>query len=441
MTSKTTALSSDYATKLAAQLAELVTSEAGLTDRLFRCRQLLEEIFKAVTAHTSIAFTGLYARMQYAYEAGITDAELNKQLQLLRLLTNKVVHHDDFEFGEGDFASAVLILERTLHKLSGSRQALNPAITDFITRSKAAELVSNRAAADQTVSHIYCSVMSWKLAHPKAGKKYIELDCLTTEGTQISITLWEREGNDNPGRRWTVLDKVLWKYCNLNLYNLTQVQGMAHRYQSTQLTLIILEQDFLVDVSSVADCFQNADYFPELFILNKFFSEPITIPLAKGKFVNHVFDELIRDPARSLKEIWTEYKKDNPHHVFALGEPAWQEIYDQVLADHYSQLRDVASGLHKQNCQLEPSFISIKYGLHGRLDVMSLPGQKLPKYSIMELKSGSAHPYDVWKAHQMQVVGYNLILKEIFGAANLASSSIFYSRSSQTPLRHVVNNI
>ncbi len=418
-----------------------MSSDASLTDRLFRCRQLLEEIFKAVTADSKISFTGLYARMQYAYEASITDSSLNEQLQLLRLLTNKVVHHDDFEFGEGDFASAILILNRTVLALASGRLTANQAVEDFLKQSAAQPLVSQRAVSEQTVAHIMGSVTNWKLSGAKESRRFIEIECQTTDGTHISITLWERNEPDNPGRRWTILDKVLWKFCNISFYSLSQVQGMANRYQSTPLTLVILEQDFLVDVSSVADCFQNSDYYPEAFIINRFFSEPITAPLAKGKCVNHVFDELVRDPARPLKEIFAEYKQDNPHHVFALGEAAWEEIFAQIQTDHYAQLRGVAAELNKQSCQLEPSFISLKYGLHGRLDVMTLPDGKTQKYSIMELKSGSAPPYDIWKAHQMQVVGYNLILKEIFGAANLANSSIFYSRSSQTPLRHVVNNI
>ncbi|HOD17542.1 MAG TPA: AAA domain-containing protein [Candidatus Cloacimonadota bacterium] len=441
MSSQRSSLSSALAERLQGQLEELISSEASLTDRLFRCRQIMEEIFKAVTADTNIAFTGLYARMQYAYEASVLSPELNEQLQLLRLLTNKVVHHDDFEFGEEDFASAIRILNETVQYLSGNAQPLNPKLEEFIRKRNAKPLQPFRTVSEQTIEHIFGVVTEWKRSPAKANNSYLEITCQTSEGTQIIVTLWERMENINQGRRWTILDKALWRYCNISFYNLSLVQGVANRFQSTHNTLVILEPDFLMDVSAVADCFQNNDYFPEMFIISKFFTETITIPLARGKCVNYIFDELVAEPDKPLKTIFRNYLQENPQHVFALGEEAWNQIYDQIIAEHYTQLKTVAARLNKQNCQLEPSFISVKYGLHGRLDALSLPNTETDKYSILELKSGSAHPYDVWKAHQMQVVGYNLVLKEIFGAAKLANSSIFYSKSNETPLRHVVNNI
>ncbi len=441
MNQRSSALSSGLSARLYGQLEELVASQTSLTDRLFRCRQILEDIFKAVTDNTGIAFTGLYARMLYAYETSVTPSEKNEQLQLLRLLTNKVIHKDDFDFGEQDFASAVLILDDTLCFLSGGSQQTGAAVSDFLQRSGARQLIPFATAASLTVEHVYGMVTGWKCSGAKSSGRFIEISCRTSEGNQITATLWEKSTNQNEGRLWTRLDKVLWKYCNISFYHLSSVHGMANRFQSTPQTQVIVEPDFLVDVSSIADCFQNQDYFPEFFVINKFFSEPINAALAKGKCVNSIFDELVGDPKRLLQEVFSAYLEANRHYVFALGEQAWQKIYDEILADHYAQLKAMASEFSRQSCQLEPSFISLRYGLHGRLDLISLPAGQEAKYSILELKSGAAPAYDVWKSHQMQVVGYNLILREVFGSANIANSSIFYSRSSAKPLRHVVNNV
>jgi len=435
------ALTNSFCLRLTVQLEELIATEAIVTDKLFRCRQILEEIFKSLTASTNVSFTGLYARMQYIYESSAISSDLNEQLQLLRLLTNKVVHQDDVEFGEHDFASAVLILYDTIRYLSGSPKPSSSTIESYLKIKRAKKLIPFRAASEQTIDHIFGIVTDWKCSHARESNKFIEISCQTAEGSQITVTLWEKDDAKNQGRKWTILDKSLWKYCNISFYNLSQVRGMANRYQSTPLTMAVLEQDFLVDVSAVADCFHKNDTYPELFIMNRFFSEPTTLPLAKGKCVNHVFDELIADPTKSLKEICTEYLQNNPLHVFSLGEEVWQDIFKQVEQEHYSQLRATASELKGKHCQLEPSFISLKYGLHGRLDVITLPETDADKYSIMELKSGSAPSYDAWLSHTMQVVGYNLILKETFGAVRIGNSSIFYSRSTDKPLRHVVNHV
>jgi len=439
MSAKNHLLSATQADELYSQITELSSSELSLTERLFRCRQILENLYKTVTINANIAFTGLYARMQYIHEVFPVPGELIEQLQLLRLLTNKVVHKDDFEFGENDFTSSIRILAEAIDLFSGT--SIPDELALFLNKNKARHLIAFRSSEEQNVEHIYGMVNSWKCSVTDKTNSFIEINCQTPEGFEVSVTLWDKNDAKNVCKNWTLLDKALWKYCNVSFYNLSIVRGTANRYQSTPFTLVILEQDFLVDVSSIADCFQNKECYPELFLLNKFFSEPVSPPLAKGKLVNHIFDELISEPSKSLRSIFDEYLENNPQQVFSLGMETWQEIYNQIELDHYAQLRDTASGLNKLNCQLEPSFVSLKYGLHGRLDVITLPDDKIPKYSILELKSGSSPSHDVWKAHQMQVIGYNLIMKEVFGALKIANSSIFYSRDKKTPLRHVVNHI
>jgi DNA replication ATP-dependent helicase Dna2 len=432
-------LTATHADELYSQLIELYGLEISLTERLLRCRQVMENLYKTLTVNSNIAFTGLYARMQYVQEVSPVPGELVEQLQLLRLLTNKVVHKDDVDFGEQDFNNSVKVLADAISHFGA--KAIPPELKALLELKKARNFQSFHSIIDQTIEHIFGTVNGWKSAPPNDSRKFVEIRCQTPDGIELTITLWDKSDRKNPCQNWTLLEKALWKYCNISFYNLSAVQGVTNRYQSTPQTIVVLEPDFLVDVSSVADCFQNKDCYPELFILNRFFSEPITAALAKGKCVNHIFDEFVTNPAKPLKEILQDYLRDNPQQVFALGKETWAEIFSQIELDHLQQLKEVGNMLATQNCQLEPSFISLRYGLHGRLDVITLPDSTTPKYSILELKSGSAPHMDVWKSHQMQVVGYNLIMKEIFGAGNIANSSIFYSRSSETPLRHVVNHI
>ena len=75
------------------------------------------------------------------------------------------------------------------------------------------------------------------------------------------------------------------------------------------------------------------------------------------------------------------------------------------------------------------------------MDLISLPGNGNDKYTILELKSGSVPAYDTWKSHQMQVIGYNLIVREVYGDAQVAHSSIFYSKATDKPRRYVTNHV
>lgn len=439
MPPKSHLLASSTSDELYSQLIELHKSEISITEKLFRCRQILESMYKHLTSNTNIAFTGLYARMQYIQEAYPISNDLIKQLQLLRLLTNKVVHKDDFKLGDNDYLSSLKVLSEAVHFFSG--KPLPPEIKRILDKHPALTLSSYRTDSENTLEHVFGILTSWQLPQSKSGSQYLELKCQTSDGQELTITLWDRTNNKSISRNWAFLEKAIWKYCNISFYNLSAVHGVTNRYQSTPHTLVVLEPDFLIDVSSVADCFQASECYPELFIINRLISEPITPALAKGKCVNFIFDELIANPEKSLIDIFNEYRQKNPLHFFSLGSEAWNEIYKQIQYDHYLQLKNIAVKLHNNNVQLEPSFISTKYGIHGRLDVLSLPDQKTSNYSIIELKSGSAPAHDVWKAHQMQVVGYNIMIKEVFGISNIGNSSIFYSKSSDSPLRHIVNHI
>jgi DNA replication ATP-dependent helicase Dna2 len=439
MPKHTSLLTPSQTDELFSQLTELYGTDISLTERLIRCRQVMENLYKTLTANANIAFTGLYARMQYVHEISPIPGSMVEQLQLLRLLTNKVVHKDDFDFGEKDFTSSVKVIAEATGYFGG--KPVPDELKTYLESRNAQNFQAFRTTEEQTIEHIFGTVNTWKVSPVRDSRSFLEIRCLTPEGMEITVTLWDKADRKNPCQNWLILDKALWKYCNISFYNLSIVQGVANRFQSTQHTMVVLEPDFLVDVSSVADSFQNRECYPELFILNRFFSEPITPALAKGKCVNHIFDEFITDPSKPIDKVFEEYLQSNPQQVFSLGKEAWTEIFRQIEMDHSLQLKDVGSRLSKKSCQLEPSFISLRYGLHGRLDVMTLPDENNPKYSIIELKSGSAPSHDVWRGHQMQVVGYNLILKDIYGAANLSSSSIFYSKSSETPLRHVVNHI
>lgn len=425
--------------ELCSQLSELIKTDYTLTERIYRSRQLLENLYKELTRDVNVAFTGLYARMQFVHEVTPLKPELIDQLQYLRLFTNKVIHKDDFEFGELEFGSCVRVLSEAIEHYSGCK--IPGDVRQYLLNTPVPYFTAFGSITEQTVSSLYGVVTDWKTSPSHFSNLHIEITCQTSEGSEVKVTLFEKKDNINPGKKWTLLDKALWKYGNICFYDLTVVKGSADRFQSTYQTVVVLEPDFLVDISSISDCFQQNEYYPELFIINRFFSDVSTPALVKGKCVNYVFDALVSDPESSFCNLCSAFLAEHSMLHFALGDKAWEGIFREIERDHYPQLKAQAIDLHKQNCQLEPSFISLMYGLHGRLDVMVLPGEKSPKYSIIELKSGSAPQLDLWKGHQMQVVGYNLILKEVYGRLNIANSSIFYSRSADSPLRHVVNHV
>ncbi|MBM4404468.1 MAG: ATP-dependent helicase, partial [Candidatus Cloacimonetes bacterium] len=83
---------------------------------------------------------------------------------------------------------------------------------------------------------------------------------------------------------------------------------------------------------------------------------------------------------------------------------------------------------------IEPGFICPRYGLQGRLDVLYKRGEK---YSIVELKSGKAKENDIWIQNRMQVVGYYMMVRQVYGRQNLGHCSLLYSEDAENPIRNV----
>ena len=88
-----------------------------------------------------------------------------------------------------------------------------------------------------------------------------------------------------------------------------------------------------------------------------------------------------------------------------------------------------------------PTFFSARYGLQGRLDLMVEDDTDL--HTVKTLSSSKAARRRILacgRINEMQVVGYNLLLRSTFGSLRTGSSAILYSAAGGEPLRNVVSN-
>ena len=94
-----------------------------------------------------------------------------------------------------------------------------------------------------------------------------------------------------------------------------------------------------------------------------------------------------------------------------------------------------------QRVTVEPSFISALYGIQGRLDVLTeYPDDPLLK-NIYELKSGKAPSGTMlWRANQIQVACYDMLLSSVYGPQRRGTSALFYSSAAANPLRNFLSS-
>lgn len=221
----------------------------------------------------------------------------------------------------------------------------------------------------------------------------------------------------------------------------------------TDTTLVILEPDVLLDVTTVAECFTGSTNTHLRVLLQMLSMDTPSAATVVGSVVNACFDELLADPEvepsraieRALRARYLDVLVAVQHGLLSL------EQVEQDVGIHLDVLRRVIPHLRGQ-ATTEPMFIAPRYGVQGRIDVL-LEDRERPAYkTIIELKSG-APPTQLQRMvsqsgthitvgmrpnHLMQIAGYNLLLDAAFPGCQ-GTSQILYSRSAEEPLRNAPN--
>ncbi|MDD3103320.1 MAG: AAA domain-containing protein [Candidatus Cloacimonetes bacterium] len=413
---------------LAEKLLSTLQSEDSDSSRLISQRQLLEQIYKELLADVQQSFNGLFARMQYYHDLNKTPRQIVGQVNVLRIVANKAAH------GEGDAASEVNVLSGALsiynllkHLSEGFE---SPELQEIL--HSATEFPQPKHSKKQSFS---CLLKSWKLYKSGGRVSGLELQAITEEGEGIDILL--RDDLRNPQKaKYSSLAPSLWPYASLFCHELSEVAGRAGYFIDNPRTLIVLEPDFLIDASAVSQCMTDTGSFPELYLLGRLFSEGSSEKMLLGQMVNSMFDTLIHEPELDYLQLFKNGLQSMAIPMVGLGASSANSIFKDIQATHLPVIQDFCSDISKHELLLEPSFLCPAYGLQGRLDLLYYQKKK---YSIVELKSGKAHPHDVWPSQAYQVVAYNLIIRNAYGHANLGSSSILYSAGQDKALRNVAN--
>lgn len=189
---------------------------------------------------------------------------------------------------------------------------------------------------------------------------------------------------------------LFWKGAPLNLLDST-VDELGIYYPA----FIVLEPDYLIDVSSLAECYKEYGNHPANYFMSRLCPIDNARPLLVGNIANLFLDEWI-------------YAKDNaPDYIAAMKKAfrqypielaACNDLYDSAKEKaffddcklHFDHIRETVQHvfkaeeyrLDKSDAVLEPSYVCEALGIQGRLDYM-----QRDMSSFIEMKSGKADEY------------------------------------------------
>lgn len=184
----------------------------------------------------------------------------------------------------------------------------------------------------------------------------------------------------NPG---LISTAYLYRGATLNLLLAEEQDGGGYLPQH-----IVLDPDFLVDVTSVCRCFTRHGDAPAMHLIGKFMPSSTSAATMLGNVANQLLDDCINNPVDAAGDALYRASLRKAFCADPLRFSTTAGI-DQAFSlqcrAQFEHIREVAaSGIPRQGT-LEAAFICEALGIQGRMDFLSSDHR-----TIVELKSGKA---------------------------------------------------
>lgn len=206
--------------------------------------------------------------------------------------------------------------------------------------------------------------------------------------------------------------------------------------------ILIINPDYLVDVTTVAECFKPYGGNAKYYLLNKFSSDSLSKHITIGNIVNKFLDILINNPVTEFNDLLGKIFHFDPI-IFTLMSDAEIKSTLDILRLHFQNIRKVVTEdlknlyLKVDNCILEPSFYAPLFGLQGRLDIFHKETNSNDA-AIIELKSGKLfmpNTYGLNTNHYTQTLLYEILVRSSYDFKVKPINYILYSSIETNAVR------
>ena len=243
----------------------------------------------------------------------------------------------------------------------------------------------------------------------------------TTNNQKINI-----DYTDHP-----YLNRMLREGMQLNLLD-------NHVENSTVLPgIVVVEPDFLIDISALARCFQTEyGHHPLLYTTERLKPRGNSQAMLLGNFAGAVLDGMINDRDFKLGETLNSFFREQALQFATCEEFKPEQFLDDAQIQSANILEAVtalfAKDYDREKALLEPSFVCERLGIQGRADLMTsdmrlLVEQKSGKNYSIERQTGTPIAYK--EDHYVQLLLYYGVLRYNFGRTNnQVDIRLLYSR-------------
>jgi len=385
-----------YASDLYTDIASVLDPQVSMVRRYQRLRRVMDRMLKERTSQDDVEYCGIIPRL---HALGRTYPALPlKPLSVLWSNALMVIRgelapdEEDFCYDLKAICQGITVLYKEIPP-----RPISKLLPDHW------RALERRPAEGPEIPQLRVVADSWDDTHIEATS--------VDDGESVNISI----DKDGP---WRSLPSQLYEGAVLNLLSL----------RGTQAELIVLDPDYLIDITALCSCANpSAVITPLHFLTKKLMPDSINVNLQMGNVANQFLDDLVNAPdvaPEQLNETYSESLKKSFR-----ASPLTYCVLPDINLDFFKQCERQFANLYRVTTrafqqagidlqhggvQLEPSFLSEALGLQGRLDLLTSDLQH-----IVELKSGKMDEYHntFQHAHALQMALYKEILHRNLGKA------------------------
>ena len=390
-------------------LAVCRAEDAYLAVGYKQMRDLLERICRAQMQNESLQMTDLSARISFvSAKVGLSVAEQNR-LHTFRLTSNAILNRQQ-EPNRGQLLRDAKTLAFFIRKLLD--EDIPPELYRLLPRADATYLVAPPARE---------RVQRMRVCFQYADEQYLYVIPLDEVSEQPYLV---RYNVPQINEEFAETCKLLWRHAQVNLLDVAIDEAGI-----LTPSFIVLEPDYLLDISSLAECFRDYGHHPANYFLSRLQPIENARPLLLGNIANLFLDEWIHAKSEEIdyRTCMQKAFRRYPIELAACSDLRDKEKERQFFEDcklHFDHIRETvndtfhAAGyeLDKTDAVLEPSYICEALGLQGRLDYM-----QRDMSSFIEMKSGKADEYAIRgkvepkENNKVQMLLYQAVLQYSMG--------------------------
>ena len=419
-----------------------VEQEQPLARRYRQLREALERVMRQQMMGTGLQATDLAARINYVATQFALDGREQNQLHTFRLTSNDILNHRK-EPSEQEFLRDLRAVAYAYRKIF--HEDIPPKLYTLLPKQETTPAVKREKETQ---------IRRIRVCFDYADESYLyvrPIDVLEEEPVKVNY--------NKPGVNEEFKDTVeeLWRYAQLNLLDVTVDDNGVYTP-----SFIVLEPDYLLDISSLAECYKDYGSHPANYFLSRLVPIENARPLLLGNIANLFLDEWIYagekepDYTECMKKAFRQY----PIELAACEElrnPQKEKEFAQDCRMHFEHIRETVQktflqpgyNLDKNDAVLEPSYICEALGIQGRLDYM-----QRDMSSFIEMKSGKADEYAMQgrlepkENNRVQMLLYMAVLEYSMGQERRSMHPyllytryplLYPARASWAQVRRIIN--